>query len=144
MSIWNVTPPNLVSSNSTVVRTLTTKQNWSLFLLPTPQENTVLAWLDLSPEDQGTLQQANLKAIWRFAEVKCTLVQCRTYNHDQVFKLKHQIVSKCDLQWNLRVVTNHGTSPETFLLLKISAALARLFVGIGSPAGVQVSQITFK
>ena len=39
--------------------------------------------------------------------------------------------------------THQGTSSTTFLLLKISAALWRLFVGIGSPAGVYVSQITF-
>lgn len=30
----------------------------------------------------------------------------------------------------------HGTSAMTFGLLKTSAALCRLFVGIGSPAGV--------
>ena len=37
----------------------------------------------------------------------------------------------------------HGTSATTFGLLKISAALCRLFVGIGSPAGVYASQITY-
>lgn len=44
---------------------------------------------------------------------------------------------------SVELATYHGTSLMTFWLLKISAAPCRLFVGIGSPAGVYESQITF-